>query len=92
MRQIPVLRKLHPVLALTLFGSPRDFPYNCRGAPRGYPQIVVMNELECLLDDKAITKAKITQGAIVLENGLDLAPDTLYKEIKLNPDKYYKIT
>ena len=45
-----------------------------------------------LLDDKAITKAKIKQGAIVWENGLDLAPDTLYKEIKLNPDKYYKIT
>jgi len=36
-----------------------------------------MNELGCLLDDKAITKAKTKQGAIVLENGLDLAPDTL---------------
>jgi len=58
----------------------------------GYPQIVVMNELGCLLDDKTITKAKIKQGAIVWENGLDLAPDTLYKEMKLNPNKYYKIT
>jgi len=45
-----------------------------------------------LLDDSVITKAKIKQGAIVWENGLDLAPDTLYKAIKLNPDKYYKIT
>jgi len=45
-----------------------------------------------LLDDKAIAKAKIKQGAIVWGNGLDLAPDTLYKEIKLNSDKYYKIT
>jgi len=51
-----------------------------------------MNELGCLLDDKTITKAKIKQGAIVWENGLDLPPDTLYKEMKLNPNKYYKIT
>ena len=45
-----------------------------------------------LLDDSVITKTKIKYGTIVWDNELDLAPDTLYKEIKLNPDKYYKIT
>ena len=44
-----------------------------------------------LLDDSIIADAKIKYGAIVWDNGLDLAPDTIYKEIKVNPLKYYEL-
>lgn len=46
---------------------------------------------EPLLDDAIVARAKIKYGAIVWDNGLDLAPDTIYKEIKVSPQKYYKI-
>ena len=46
---------------------------------------------EPLLDDAIVASAKIKYGAIVWDNGLDLAPDTIYKEIKVNPQKYYEI-
>ncbi len=42
-----------------------------------------------LLDDQLLEQVTVVHGALTWPNGLDLAPDTMYKEIKHNPEKNY---
>ena len=44
-----------------------------------------------LRDDLTIGEAQVNNGVIVWPNGLDLAPDTMYREIKISPDHRYKL-
>ena len=44
-----------------------------------------------LLDDTVVSEALIDNGVLVWPNGLDLAPDTLYWEIKNNPLRRYEL-
>lgn len=44
-----------------------------------------------LLDEQLLSQATIQFGAITWPNGLDLAPDTMYKEIQQNPTRHYEI-
>jgi hypothetical protein len=44
-----------------------------------------------LLDDKLLEQATVQYGAITWPNGLDLAPDTMYKEIRQNPVHHYDV-
>ncbi len=44
-----------------------------------------------LLDDKLLEQAAVQYGALTWPNGLDLAPDTMYKEIRQNPARHYDV-
>ena len=44
-----------------------------------------------LLNDQVIGSAQVSNGVVVWPNGLDLAPDTMYYEIKRNPDRRYHL-
>jgi hypothetical protein len=44
-----------------------------------------------LRNDQMIGRAQINGGVIVCPNGLDLAPDTMYKEIKRSADHRYTL-
>jgi hypothetical protein len=44
-----------------------------------------------LRDDELIAAAQINNGVLVWPNGLDLAPDTMYREIKRSPDRRYQL-
>lgn len=44
-----------------------------------------------LKDDNAVSEVRIEHGVLVWLNGLDLAPDTMYHEIKNNPDHHYEL-
>lgn len=44
---------------------------------------------EALRDDEMIQRAQVCDGVVVWQNGLDLAPDTMYREIKRSPDHRY---
>ena len=44
-----------------------------------------------LHDDDAVSEARIEHGVLVWPNGLDLAPDRMYREIKDNPDHHYEL-
>lgn len=44
-----------------------------------------------LIDDKLFEQASVQYGAITWPNGLDLAPDTMYKEIRQNPSRHYEV-
>lgn len=46
---------------------------------------------EALLDDAAVEQAIIDHGVIVWPNGLDLAPDTMYREIQHSPTHHYVV-
>ena len=46
---------------------------------------------EPLLDDAAVSEALVENGVLLWPNGLDLAPDTLYWEIKNNPLRRYDL-
>lgn len=46
---------------------------------------------EALVDDKEISNAFVENGVVTWPNGLDLAPDTMYREIKKSPEKLYVI-
>jgi hypothetical protein len=45
-----------------------------------------------LKDDAEINLAFVENGVVTWANGLDLAPDTMYKEIKTNFNRHYVIT
>ena len=44
-----------------------------------------------LRSDHLVGTAQIENGVLVWPNGLDLAPDTMYREIKRSPDRRYKL-
>jgi len=44
-----------------------------------------------LLDDKLLEQATVQYGAVTWPNGLDLAPDTMYKEIRQSPVRHYEV-
>jgi hypothetical protein len=44
-----------------------------------------------LLNDQAIGAAHVSNGVVVWPNGLELAPDTMYHEIKRSPDRRYNL-
>ena len=44
-----------------------------------------------LLDDRLLEQASVLYCAVTWPNGLDLAPDTMYKEIRQSPTGYYEV-
>lgn len=44
---------------------------------------------ESLRNDRLVAQAQINNGVVVWPNGLDLAPDTMYREIKHSPNRRY---
>lgn len=44
-----------------------------------------------LLDDDMLKQVKVENGVITWPNGLDLAPDTMHKEINRSPERRYII-
>jgi hypothetical protein len=46
---------------------------------------------EALLEDAAVAQAQVEHGVVVWPNGLDLAPDTMYREIRNNPKQHYEV-
>lgn len=44
-----------------------------------------------LLDDRLLEQATIQYGVLTWPNGLDLAPDTMYAEIKHDPQHFYDV-
>jgi hypothetical protein len=45
-----------------------------------------------LLDDKLLDQASVAHGVVVWPNGLELAPDAMYQEIRQNSKKHYELT
>ena len=46
---------------------------------------------EALVDDNEVRAAFVENGVVTWSNGLDLAPDTMYWEIKNSPERFYVI-
>jgi Protein of unknown function (DUF2442) len=46
---------------------------------------------EPLKDDQYVACAATQGGVVTWPNGLDLAPDTMYKEIKNSPEQPYRL-
>lgn len=46
---------------------------------------------DSLRDDQLVGGAQVDNGVVVWPNGLDLAPDTMYREIKRSPDRRYTL-
>ena len=46
---------------------------------------------EPLQNDDWLSCAEVDNGVLVWPNGLDLAPDTMYNEIKRNPYRRYEL-
>ncbi|HBA89092.1 MAG TPA: DUF2442 domain-containing protein [Geobacter sp.] len=46
---------------------------------------------QALRDDHAVSEVRIEHGVLVWPNGLDLAPDRMYHEIKNNPNHHYEL-
>ena len=44
-----------------------------------------------LLDDKLLEQARVEHGVVVWPNGLDLAPETMYKEIQRSSARHYEV-
>ncbi|MFZ5483833.1 MAG: DUF2442 domain-containing protein [Pseudomonadota bacterium] len=44
-----------------------------------------------LLDDELVAQARVEHGVVVWPNGLDLAPDTMYREVLASPDRRYVV-
>ena len=46
---------------------------------------------EPLRDDEWVARATVNDGVLQWPNGLDLAPDTMYREIKRSPSRRYEL-
>ncbi|MBB4267533.1 DUF2442 domain-containing protein [Roseospira visakhapatnamensis] len=46
---------------------------------------------EALSDDHAVACARVEGGVVVWPGDLDLAPDTMYREIAHSPDRHYDV-
>ncbi|MDO8959326.1 MAG: DUF2442 domain-containing protein [Rhodocyclaceae bacterium] len=46
---------------------------------------------EALRDDSAVMQAMAVDGVMTWPSGLDLAPDTMYREIKASSDRRYVV-
>jgi hypothetical protein len=46
---------------------------------------------QTLLDDQVLETAMVVHGAVTWPNGLDLAPDTMYREISSSPTRHYEV-
>ena len=44
-----------------------------------------------LCDDQWVAQAQVQDGVLVWPNGLDLAPDTMYHEIRQSPSRRYEL-
>lgn len=44
-----------------------------------------------LQEDSAVSEVRIEHGVLVWPNGLDLAPDAMYHQIKKNEDHHYEL-
>ena len=44
-----------------------------------------------LRSDQLVGRAQVLDGVLVWPNGLDLAPDTMYHEIKRSPERRYQL-
>ena len=44
-----------------------------------------------LMNDAVLDQAMILNGVVTWPNGLDLAPDTMYWEIKNSPNRFYAV-
>lgn len=62
-----------------LSGSIRIDPSFCTGV------------FQALLKDEVVHQARIENGVVVWANGLDLAPDTMYSEIRNSPTHHYDV-
>lgn len=61
----------------------------------GLSGLVVIDHSFCsgvfnvLLDDDVVRQARVDDGVVTWPNGLDLAPDTMYHEIKRSSERRY---
>lgn len=55
------------------------------------PRAFCTGVFQPLLDDRLIEQVSVAHGAVVWPNGLDLAPDTMYREIKMNAERHYEV-
>lgn len=46
---------------------------------------------DSLRNDQLVGSAQVENGVVVWPNGLDLAPDTMYREIKRSTDRRYNL-
>ena len=46
---------------------------------------------QALLDDAAVALAQVEHGVLVWPNGLDLATDTMYQEIRNSVTRHYEV-
>jgi hypothetical protein len=44
---------------------------------------------EALLEDDLVNEAQVQNDVVAWPNGLDLAPDTMYRKIKGSPERHY---
>jgi hypothetical protein len=44
-----------------------------------------------LLDDNLLEQATVQYGVVAWSNGLDLAPETMYKAIRQSPMRHYEV-
>lgn len=72
-------RTLAVAFASGLMGTIRLDPSYCTGV------------FSALLDDELLEQATVQHGVVTWPNGLDLAPDTMYKEVFQNPSRHYEV-
>ena len=62
-----------------LAGTIRLDPFYCTGV------------FDSLLDGRLLEQATVQNGVVTWPNGLDLAPDTMYREIRQSSARHYEV-
>ncbi|MDP2751887.1 MAG: DUF2442 domain-containing protein [Rhodocyclaceae bacterium] len=57
----------------------------------GIPPSFCTGVFQPLLDNTLLAQATLKNGVVVWPNGLDLAPDTMHREIQRNPARHYNV-